>query len=230
MIYKGDAIIAVLEDFTDLTLDMLNLGVAGSDDDNIIHGGDNDDTIDGNGGNDTLYGGDGHDKLYGNAGDDTIYGGDGKDAIFGSAGDDIIHGGDGNDSLIGGVGADTIYGGAGIVDHIYGNDGDDILYGGAGDDFLNGQGGADIFALNADDAGADLLRDFTPSDGDKIRVDAFTGAIPESVEALLAATNLRVKKGILRSRTRELIHTVIAKPPKTPPSIAAITRHGDRRF
>ena len=195
VIYKGDAIIAVLEDFTDLTLDMLNLGVAGSDDDNIIHGGDNDDTIDGNGGNDTLYGGDGHDKLYGNAGDDTIYGGDGKDAIFGSAGDDIIHGGDGNDSLIGGVGADTIYGGAGIVDHIYGNDGDDILYGGDGDDFLNGQGGADIFALNADDTGADLVRDFIPSDGDKIRVDAFTGAIPESVEALLAATNLRVEKG-----------------------------------
>ena len=195
VIYKGDAIIAVIEDFTGLTLDMLNLGVAGSDDDNIIHGGDNDDTIDGNGGNDTLYGGDGHDKLYGNAGDDTIYGGDGKDAIFGSAGDDIIHGGDGNDSLIGGVGADTIYGGAGIVDHIYGNDGDDILYGGDGDDFLNGQGGADIFALNADDTGADLVRDFIPSDGDKIRVDAFTGAIPESVEALLAATNLRVEKG-----------------------------------
>ena len=195
VIYKGDTAIAVIEDFTGLTLDMLNLGVAGSDDDNIIHGGDNDDTIDGNGGNDTLYGGDGHDKLYGNAGDDTIYGGDGKDAIFGSAGDDIIHGGDGNDSLIGGVGADTIYGGAGIVDHIYGNDGDDILYGGDGDDFLNGQGGADIFALNADDTGADLVRDFIPSDGDKIRVDAFTGAIPESVEALLAATNLRVEKG-----------------------------------
>ena len=195
VIYKGDTAIAVIEDFTGLTLDMIELGVSGSDDDNIIHGGDVGNRISGNAGDDTIYGGAGKDYLYGNAGDDTIYGGDGDDSIYGSAGDDIIHGEDGNDSLIGGVGADTIYGGAGIVDHIYGNDGDDILYGGAGDDFLNGQGGADIFALNADDAGADLVRDFTPSDGDKIRVDAFTGAIPESVEALLAATNLRVEKG-----------------------------------
>ena len=194
VIYKGDTAIAVIEDFTGLTLDMIELGVSGSDDDNIIHGGDVGNRISGNAGDDTIYGGAGKDYLYGNAGDDTIYGGDGDDSIYGSAGDDIIHGEDGNDNLIGGAGADTIYGGAGI-DSIRGNDGDDILYGGDGDDFLNGQGGADIFALNADDTGADLVRDFIPSDGDKIRVDAFTGAIPESVEALLAATNLRVEKG-----------------------------------
>ena len=194
VIYKGDTAIAVIEDFTGLTLDMIELGVSGSDDDNIIHGGDVGNRISGNAGDDTIYGGAGKDYLYGNAGDDTIYGGDGDDSIYGSAGDDIIHGEDGNDNLIGGAGADTIYGGAGI-DSIRGNDGDDILYGGDGDDFFNGQGGADIFALNADDTGADLVRDFIPSDGDKIRVDAFTGAIPESVEALLAATNLRVEKG-----------------------------------
>ena len=144
VIYKGDTAIAVIEDFTGLTLDMIELGVSGSDDDNIIHGGDVGNRISGNAGDDTIYGGAGKDYLYGNAGDDTIYGGDGDDSIYGSAGDDIIHGEDGNDNLIGGAGADTIYGGAGI-DSIRGNDGDDILYGGDGDDFLNGQGGADYF-------------------------------------------------------------------------------------
>ena len=245
VIYKGDAIIAVIEDFTDLTLDMTYLVVNGGADNDIIHGGTGDDVLGGNAGDDTLYGGDGEDRLYGhdgddtlyggagddrlegddgndrleggagddrldgNAGDDTLYGGDGGDRLSGWDGDDTLYGGDGDDALLGSDGDDTLYGGAGDDnisggdggDHIYGGAGDDTLYGwdgddylngGAGDDTLYGGAGADIFVLGS---GSDTVRGFTPSDGDKIRVDAFTGAIPESVEALLAATNLRVEKG-----------------------------------
>ncbi|WP_425806719.1 calcium-binding protein [Desulfitobacterium sp. Sab5] len=69
--------------------------------DNIINGFGGNDTINGNGGNDKLYGGDGNDKLYGNAGVDTLDGG---------SGDDILEGGTGNDTYIfgPGYGHDTI--------------------------------------------------------------------------------------------------------------------------
>ena len=222
VIYKGDAVVAVLEDFTDLTLDMIYLVVTGSDDDDIIYGGDGGNQIEGKGGDDTIYGGAGKDYLYGFSGDDTIYGGasddhiqgmEGDDTLYGGAGDDYLVGGSGTNQLNGGAGADYLVGGSGIDqinggagdDFLHGNDGDDVLYGGAGNDALNGQGGADIFVLNADDAGVDIVRDFTPSDGDnsdgdnsdgdRIRVDAFTGAIPGNIEAFLTAANLRVEKG-----------------------------------
>ena len=217
VIYKGDAVVAVLEDFTDLTLDMIYLVVTGSDDDDIIYGGDGGNQIEGKGGDDKIYGGAGKDYLYGFSGDDTIYGGASDDHIQGMDGDDTLYGGDGDDSLVGGSGTNQLNGGAGndyLVgdsdidqlnggagnDALHGNDGDDVLYGGAGNDALNGQGGADIFVLNADDAGVDIVRDFTPSDGDnsdgdKIRVAEFDGVIPGSIEAFLTAANLRVEKG-----------------------------------
>ena len=217
VIYKGDAVVAVLEDFTDLTLDMIYLVVTGSDDDDIIYGGDGGNQIEGKGGDDTIYGGAGKDYLYGFSGDDTLYGGadddhiqgmEGDDTLYGGAGDDYLVGGSGTNQLNGGAGADYLVGGSGIDqinggagdDFLHGNDGDDVLYGGAGDDTLNGQGGADIFVLDADDAGVDIVRDFTPSDGDnsdgdKIRVAEFDGVIPGSIEAFLTAANLRVEKG-----------------------------------
>ena len=217
VIYKGDAVVAVLEDFTDLTLDMIYLVVTGSDDDDIIYGGDGGNQIEGKGGDDKIYGGAGKDYLYGFSGDDTIYGGASDDHIQGMDGDDTLYGGDGDDSLVGGSGTNQLNGGAGndyLVgdsdidqlnggagnDALHGNDGDDVLYGGAGNDALNGQGGADIFVLDADDAGVDIVRDFTPSDGDnsdgdKIRVAEFDGVIPGSIEAFLTAANLRVEKG-----------------------------------
>ena len=217
VIYKGDAVVAVLEDFTDLTLDMIYLVVTGSDDDDIIYGGDGGNQIEGKGGDDKIYGGAGKDYLYGFSGDDTIYGGASDDHIQGMEGDDTLYGGDGDDSLVGGSGTNQLNGGAGndyLVgdsdidqlnggagnDALHGNDGDDVLYGGAGNDALNGQGGADIFVLDADDAGVDIVRDFTPSDGDnsdgdKIRVAEFDGVIPGSIEAFLTAANLRVEKG-----------------------------------
>lgn len=56
------------------------------------------DTIEGNGGNDTLVG---------LVGDDVLNGGDGRDRIFGNSGADIITGGAGNDRVTGSFGADT---------------------------------------------------------------------------------------------------------------------------
>ena len=246
VIYKGNTIIAVIEDYTDLTYDMIELDIRGSDGDDIIHGNDrggniqglhgNDtlyggagsDSISGRWGNDTLYGNAGNDRLYGDDGDDVLYGGDGEDKLYGGEGDDILYGGDGDDNHMSGwEGNDTIYGGAGrdgILggsgdDILYGEDGDDVLVGnegddtlyggagddglvgyegddtlsgGAGDDYLFGSEGADIFVLGSDN---DTVLDFTPGDGDKIRVADFTGAIPRGIEAFLTAANLRIEKG-----------------------------------
>ena len=189
--------------------------------DDTIYGGVGDDRLDGDGttrdisegGDDTLYGGDGDDDLFGHAGDDTLYGGDGDDYLSGNIGDDILYGDAGDDRLSGSRGDDQLYGGAGDDrlngsygdDRLYGNAGDDTLYGGAGKDWLLGGVGADTFVLGI---GGDTVVDFNPShipvnlggisfsgDGDKIRIDSFTGTMPATVESLLTATNLRVVKG-----------------------------------
>ncbi len=67
-----------------------------------------------------IFGGEGNDILWSNIGNDTIYG---------AGGDDIIDGGPGNDMLYGNADNDQIFGGAGD-DRLEGGDGDDILYGG----------------------------------------------------------------------------------------------------
>ncbi len=133
-------------------------------------GGSGDDTITGNGKDNTLEGGDGSDKLYGrageytlkgNAGDDTLRGHDGNDDLQGGAGSDNITGGNGNDRINGGRGNDWIHGDAGddrlyasfgndIVfgdegaDLLKGHDGDDELYGDEGNDYLHGGQGKDL--------------------------------------------------------------------------------------
>lgn len=123
--------------------------VGGND---ILYGGDGDDTIFGQGGddelyggagNDMLYGGTGDDELYGGSGDDTLYGGDGDDELYGGSGNDTLYGGEGDDVLDGGSGDDTLYGGPGD-DQLYGGSGDDVLYAGTGNDQLYGGAGNDI--------------------------------------------------------------------------------------
>lgn len=125
----------------------------------IVYGGDGDDTIwgrftntvgdDGNdafygeAGNDKLYGGTGNDKLYGGVGDDKLYGEEGNDSLDGGDGSDGLSGGDGDDTLIGGLGNDELGGGAGI-DLMYGGDGDDSIYAGSGNDKAWGGNGNDI--------------------------------------------------------------------------------------
>jgi Ca2+-binding RTX toxin-like protein len=56
--------------------------------------------------NDTLIGGHGNDSLYGGNGDDILDGGIDKDTLYGDAGNDILIGGLGKDTLRGGSGKD----------------------------------------------------------------------------------------------------------------------------
>jgi Ca2+-binding RTX toxin-like protein len=155
--------------------------------DNILDGGDGNDTLCGAQRNDTLSGGRGDDSLMGGGGDDYVSGGSGDDAISGGIGDDYLDGGEGDDSMAGGSGADTMEGGSGddymkggsgsdVMDGGEGDDmlfgghgndtidggaGDDVLDGGAGDDVLTGGQGADTFAFTSN-SGDDVVTDFTP--------------------------------------------------------------------
>jgi Ca2+-binding RTX toxin-like protein len=61
-------------------------------------------------GSQTFEGGDGNDIVYGERGNDTLLGGPGNDQLFGGIGDDLLKGGPGNDRLAGGFGADSIDG------------------------------------------------------------------------------------------------------------------------
>jgi Ca2+-binding RTX toxin-like protein len=128
-------------------------------------------TIDGLGGNDTIFGGLAGDVIDGNAGSDTIRGdrggdlirgGAGFDLLYGDGGNDVLRGGDGNDRMFGGVGDDRLYGEAGF-DLIFGGGGADQLWGGTQADTLSGEAGNDTIRGEAGDdrleggAGGDLL-------------------------------------------------------------------------
>jgi Ca2+-binding RTX toxin-like protein len=70
-----------------------------------IHAGADDDLVIGGDGNDTIWGQDGSDNLLGGGGNDTIYGDDGPET--------------GNDFIAGGAGADTMYGGLGADSFVW---------------------------------------------------------------------------------------------------------------
>ncbi len=82
--------------------------VIGTQQNDTMLGGGNDELLDGNAGDDLLAG---------NFGNDTLIGGDGNDTLFGSDGNDFLSGGAGNDTLKGGTGDDTFIG----------DDGDDLI-------------------------------------------------------------------------------------------------------
>lgn len=66
------------------------------------------DIINGNGGNDTLIGGPGNDTIHADSGNDTINGGAGNDKLYGGTGNSYIFGGPGNDLEVGGSGHDLL--------------------------------------------------------------------------------------------------------------------------
>ena len=76
----------------------------------------------------TPKGGQGNDVLHGDQGDDLIKGGQGADKLAGGSGDDTLKGGQGNDVLHGQSGDDVLVGGQG-ADVLKGGDGDDVLIG-----------------------------------------------------------------------------------------------------
>jgi len=106
------------------------------EDDDILFGGD---------GNDTLDGSAGYDSLSGGAGDDTLHGGSGKDWLSGDAGDDVLHGGKHDDTVFGGEGNDLLEGDGG-KDILFGGHGDDTVLGGDWDDVISGDGGTDYLS------------------------------------------------------------------------------------
>ncbi|MBJ6371012.1 calcium-binding protein [Sedimentitalea arenosa] len=132
-----------------------------------------DDSINGNGGNnsivgtpqdDLIFGLKGRDTLKGAAGDDVLEGGKGLDMLKGGKGKDSLFGGDGRDTLLGGDDGDFLFGDA-DDDSVMGQNGNDYAYGGAGDDTVTGGGGNDrVFGGNGDDkvkggSGNDVLSD-----------------------------------------------------------------------
>lgn len=88
-------------------------------------GGDDDDVLIGDYGDDDLYGGDGNNGLSGHEGNDSLYGGRGRDTLVGGLGDDIGYGYDGEDLIVGEIGADELLGGGGN-DVIFGDDAEGI--------------------------------------------------------------------------------------------------------
>ena len=84
---------------------------------------------------DTIIGGDSNQDLRGNAGDDLVYGLAGNDSVRGNAGDDTLHGGTGNDTMFGhdgndifiGVDVESVNPGAGERDVLFGNGDNDTF-------------------------------------------------------------------------------------------------------
>lgn len=70
--------------------------------------GEDDDTLDGGGGNDTIESAGGDDLLIGGRGQDLITGGAGNDSLFGGTGKDTLIGGDGADTFVLSTKKDTI--------------------------------------------------------------------------------------------------------------------------
>ncbi|MFS8182615.1 M10 family metallopeptidase C-terminal domain-containing protein [Pseudovibrio denitrificans] len=87
-------------------------------------------------------GGDGNDNLLGNIGNNKLTGGNGNDTLIGEAGNDTLLAGDGDDVLKGGDDQDTLVGGNGN-DTLRGGDDNDFLRGGNGQDTLDGGNGID---------------------------------------------------------------------------------------
>ena len=156
--------------------------------DNSISGGSDADILTGSGGNDLIRGLVGDDQISGAGGNDVLYGNQGADTIQGGEGQNTLFGGQQNDQLTGGSGADVIYGNF-QVDFIRGTGGNDLLFGGQnndtlqggtgndtlvgnrGDDALTGGTGGDQFQVNwSSDQWQDTILDFTPGDGDIIRI------------------------------------------------------------
>ena len=112
-----------------------------------------------------LDGGDGNDRLIGDRGEDTLFGGDGNDVLVDNAGSDELWGGAGNDILYGsltwnsGVQTDQLVEADKDWDILSGESGNDVLYGavyaaprstsddqasaGEGGDMLDGGAGSD---------------------------------------------------------------------------------------
>ena len=142
--------------------------------DDEIQGGDDDDQIHGGEGNDEIDGEEGDDTLRGQGGEDEIAGGDGDDRILGGKDGDLLVGGDGNDTLDGGAGYDTLLGGEGD-DQLKAGTGGARMAGGAGDDTMKcGGDEPSVSVFDLIDFGDDVIQGFDDGE-DVIEIATYTG-------------------------------------------------------
>ena len=145
----------------------------GGQGEDLVHGDAGADTLFGDLGADTVEGGQGDDVIQGNGGNDLVFGGLGDDIMLGGQGNDIVQGNGGNDVLFGDLGDDIVRGGQGN-DWLFGGAGADFLSGDAGDDTISGGAGADVFYVFSGSA-RDVVLDFNPMEGDRVRIDPGVG-------------------------------------------------------
>ena len=110
-----------------------NLLISGTENENALLGGAQNDVILGAGGGDSILGLRGDDLIVGGGGNDKLFGNGGNDTVYGDQDNDYLDGGTGNDFLIGGDGNDQLSGGS-QNDHLNGGLGNDILTGGRDND------------------------------------------------------------------------------------------------
>ena len=108
--------------------------IIGSNQDETLEGGAGGDSILGQGGDDLIIGG--RDSLASRDINNTIPFEDLEDQTESDDGNDVLYGGNGNDAIFGGQGDDALYGGRGD-DTLYGQDGVDIFRGGRGVDTVD---------------------------------------------------------------------------------------------
>ncbi len=160
---------------TDFSDDLSSIGSAGVD---IVFGGDGDDLM-------TRFGS-GNDSLFGQGGNDTIVGGGDDDILDGGAGDDSLRGSGDNDTLIGGIGDDTLNGAPGSGDGIdtfvfNSGDGSDVI-----ENFDLSQDIVDLTASMATEL-ADLMMS---SDGTNTTVSGYGGTGDQFVLAGITGIDL----------------------------------------
>ena len=117
----------------------------------VYNGSDGNDKVYGGVDNDTFWGGLGNDRIEGNGGDDVALGGLGNDIITDSSGFDVLKGGPGNDAIDGGPNDDIIMAGDGKdftngganINQTFSGPGDDFAIAGQGEDAVFGDGGDD---------------------------------------------------------------------------------------
>ncbi|WP_457663192.1 beta strand repeat-containing protein [Sinorhizobium medicae] len=114
--------------------------------------------------------------LNGTSGNDTVAGNGSDNTLIGFAGNDTVTSGGGNDDAHGGAGNDTLYGDAG-TDLLHGGTDADTLYGGDGLDTLYGGTGADIFKFETASAfnNVDVVKDFSTAQADIIDLTDILG-------------------------------------------------------
>ncbi len=162
--------------------------------DDRLYGGEGNDRLDGGAGLDRMYGGAGDDTYIVSDATDYAYENvsEGVDRVYASVSHtlranveclfltgtseisgrgnelaNLLSGNDAANTLMGLLGDDRLYGGAG----------DDSLDGGLGRDQLTGGAGADVFVFRDGDLGptastADIIRDFSQTQGDMLRLSA----------------------------------------------------------